>query len=438
MIKRSLVNGVFLQKIVKNASWLLGGRVITGLTSLIYLSLATHHLGATGFGTLVLVQIYIQIITDLTTFKSSQAVIRYGAICLEQNKPLALQQLLQFTSILDVLGATVGLAIAIICAPYIGLHLGWSQTTMMQVQWCSLIILFSSIATPRGLLQLYNRFDLLALEVTIPTFVRMFGAIGATIFHLQLSGYLLIWVISEGLGALLLLLVAGREASKRGIFKNMDWSFGNLNQQHPGLLKFCIISNFDSSLPTVMRQMEPLVVGIFATPAAVGLFQVSYELSTPLKDLAQILTQSVYPELARLDSQKKWHLFVALLLKSTALAIGIGLVILVFVVGLGQVILKYAFGETFISAHNILVLLVTAEVFTMGNCALEPAFYAIGRPSVPLRVNAIAILAVYLPLLLILTPTLGIVGTGVATLSSTSLILMLNTLVIWPKLERLS
>lgn len=436
MIKRILTNNIFLRKILKNASWLLGGRVMTGLSSLLYLSLVTHNLGDTGFGTLVLILTYVQIITDLTTFQSSQALIRYGAICIEQENKLALQQLLKFTTILDLLGVITGLAIAILIAPYIGVYLGWNQATVSQVQWYSLIILFTSTATPKGLLQLCDRFDLLALQITVPTLTRMFGAIIATIFHASLLVYLWLWFFSEALGGLLLFFVGWRVAGKRGMLKNMNWSFKHLTQNHPDLLKFSIVSNFDSSLPMIMRQASPLVVGIFATPAAAGLFQVSYELSTPLKAIAEILTQSVYPELARLDSQQKWRLFINVLVKSTFLALLIGLGILLISLFFGKIILRYAFGEAFISAHQILVLLVIAEVFTMGNCALEPAFYAIGKPSVPLKVNATAILGVYLPLLLILTSSFGVIGTGIATLSSTALIFILNSLLIWPQLHR--
>ncbi|WP_445638631.1 lipopolysaccharide biosynthesis protein [Nostoc sp. DSM 114161] len=435
-MKRWLSDSIFLNKIIKNASWLLGGRVMTGLTSLVYLSVVTRHLGVTGFGTLVLIQTYIQIVIDLTTFQSSQAVIRYGAICLEGNDKVALQQLLKFTTLLDLLGVLIGLAIAVVIAPHIGFYVGWDETLITQVQWCSLIILFTSTATPRGLLQLCDRYDLLALQITIPTFISMFAALIAVTLNAPLWGYLLVWFIAQGCGGLALFVLGWKEAAKRGMLKNMNWTGIDLSEHHRGLLQFCIVSNFDSSLPTMMRQASPLAVGIFATPAAAGLFQVSYELSTPLKDLALILNQSVYPELARLDVQQKSRSFVALLLKSSAIATAIGVLILIVIVCAGEIFLKYFFGDEFISAYSILLLLVTAEVFTMANSALEPAFYAIGKPSFPLRINAIAILGVYFPLLLILTKSFGILGTGIATLSSTALILILSSVLISRQLRQ--
>ncbi len=423
-----------LRKIIKNGSWLFGGRVITGLTSLVYLSIVTHHLGVKGFGTLVLIQSYIQIIVALTTFQSSQAVICYGAICLEQQNQVALQKLLKFTTLLDLIGVLVGLAIAMIIAPYIGSYMGWEQMLITQVQWCSLIILFTGTATPEGLLRFYDRFNLLGFQITISTIISMLGAMVAAKLNAPLGGYLIVWFIAEASGGLVLFFVGWREGWKQGLLKNIDWSLMNLSQNHPGLLKFCIVSNFDSSLPIVMRQASPLMVGIFATPSATGLFKASYELSTPLKDIAQIFTKSIYPKLAQLHAQEKK--LTPLLLKSTAITISIGVIILIISVCLGQIFLKYVFGEAFISAYGILVLLVAAEVFTIGNSALEPAFYAIGKPSFPLRVNAIAILGVYLPLLIVLTKSFGIVGTGIATLSSTALILILNSLLLRPQLPR--
>lgn len=41
MIKRWFADSILLKTIIKNATWLLGGRVITGLTSLVYLSIVT-------------------------------------------------------------------------------------------------------------------------------------------------------------------------------------------------------------------------------------------------------------------------------------------------------------------------------------------------------------------------------------------------------------
>ncbi|MBL1177014.1 lipopolysaccharide biosynthesis protein [Pantanalinema sp. GBBB05] len=424
------------RKSLKNASWLLGGRIFTGAASLVYLGLTTRSLGVTGFGVYVLIQTYIQVIIDLTTFQSSQAVIRYGAICLQQNDKVAFQQLIKFTTLLDLLGALVGFAIAIGLTPTIATYMGWDQGIITQVQWSSLLILFSPVPTPRGLLQLCNRFDLLALQLTIYATVRLIGTIGASMWYPSLAGYLVVWWLAEGLSGLFLIVFGWREAGRQGLLSGIDRSLLHLTQFHPGLLKFCIVSNFHSSLPIVMRQSSPLVIGLIAAPSAVGLFQVSWELSTPLKEIAQLLTQAFYPEFAYLSSEAKWLQLKSLVLKSTAIALGIGILLLGISIGCGQIVLQQVFGAAFVPGYGVFVLLVAAELFAMGSSGLEAALFALGRPEFSLQVNAIVILGVYLPLLLVLTHFFGIIGAGIAALIPTMLILVLESLLTWNQLHR--
>ena len=132
ILKRWFADHIF-QRILKNSSWLLVGKMITAVSGLDYLSLTTHNLGVESFGTLVLIQTYIRVIAGLTTFQSWQAVIRYGDICFQQQDKAAFQQLVKLATVLDVLGVMAGVAIAILAAPYIGPYVGWTEAMIHQV-----------------------------------------------------------------------------------------------------------------------------------------------------------------------------------------------------------------------------------------------------------------------------------------------------------------
>ena len=56
-----------------------------------------------------------------------------------------------------------------------------------------------------------------------------------------------------------------------------------------------------------------------------------------------------------------------------------------------------------------------------------------GRPSVPLRVNAVVVLCVYVPLLVVLTRAFGPIGAAIAMLVSASLIV--GTVGLWTRAE---
>ncbi|MEM9217063.1 MAG: oligosaccharide flippase family protein [Cyanobacteria bacterium P01_F01_bin.150] len=422
------------QRILKHFSWLLGGQVFIAIANFGYLSLTAHSLGVESFGRLILVKAYIEVIVGLTTFQSWQALIHYGTDFLHHKNIKALQHLIKLTTVLDGLGALVGFLIAVVAAPYVGSFLGWDAAAIQEVQRFSILILFTLESTPTGLLRLYDRFDVLAFQRAIPPIIRLLGTMVVVFLHTPLWGYLLAWLIAEAFNGPLLLLLGWKEAKKQGILKQMNWSWSNLTRSDPKILRFCLVSNLNSSLPLTVV-ISPLMIGLFANPVTVGLFRAGYELSTPLRDLALLLTQSVYPELSRLSSQKNWKKFGTILLRLGASLNGIGMLLLLICLAFGREILHYSMGETFTPAYTTLIILVIAGVFKMGNCLLEPALYAMELPHVSLRVNAIAILGVYLPLLMLLTYQFGAVGAGVATLISSALSFILNSLLTWQQLH---
>jgi O-antigen/teichoic acid export membrane protein len=446
-----------LRRVLKNTSWLVAGRVVTAITGLIYLSVVTHQLGVADFGTFTLVQTYVRIIGALTTFQAWQVVVRYGTSCLAKQDKAALWQLLKFTCCLDLVSALVSIGIAITIAPLLGPELGWKNDLIYTVQWCSLSILFANAATPSGLLRLYNRFDLLAFHFTILPIVQLLGTVIAAANDAPLWGYLLAWVVGRAIDILIVMGLAIYVAWRQNLIQAII-SFPpplsdlppfnrpradrpqtkSLAANHPGIWSFCFASNLNSSLPPLMQQATPIIIALVSNSSVVGLYRIAYELSTPLKELTQLFAQPLLPELAKLQTQQNWQSFKALLLKTSKILLGLGLFLLVVCIVFGKMILFYSFGAEFIEAYIPLVILVAAEVFTMGKGALEPALYAMGHPHLSLRINSIAILLVYFPALILLTSRLSTVGVSIAVLVSTILMFSLSTLVVGFRLRETS
>ncbi len=422
-----------LRKILKNFSWLLCGQIFTAIANFGYLSLTAHALGVETFGRLILIRAYIELLIGLTTFQSWQALIRYGADCLKRQDHLGLQFLVKLTTCLDILGSLGGYLIAVGAAPIVGPWVGWDIATIHGVQRFSLLILFTLGSTPIGLLRLYDRFDLLAIQQMVAPTARLLGTMIALWLKAPLAGYLLAWLCAEALNGLSLLALGWWEAQKKQILQQMDWSAPNLLNTNRNVLKFCLVSNLNSSLPLAMT-LSPLIVGIFANPGAVALFRAGYEFSTPLRDLALLFTQSVYPELALLSTQGRWRKFKKLLWKLGRVLQGIGFTLLFVILIFGHKLLYYAMGEEFTAAYSTLVLLIMAGIFTMGNYLLEPALFAMEMPHLSLRNNATAILVIYLPLLMILTYYYGALGAGIATLIANFIGFSLNFFCTWQEL----
>ena len=73
------------RRVFKNSAMLTAGKLYTALAGLVYLALATRALGAHNFGVLILIHAYAVAIRDFITLKTAECVVRYGALCLENN-----------------------------------------------------------------------------------------------------------------------------------------------------------------------------------------------------------------------------------------------------------------------------------------------------------------------------------------------------------------
>ena len=68
-----------MSRLIRNIGWLLSGRGVNAVLSLVYLALATRTLGIEGFGYFALIVAMGQTVTGLANFQTWQFVIRWGA-----------------------------------------------------------------------------------------------------------------------------------------------------------------------------------------------------------------------------------------------------------------------------------------------------------------------------------------------------------------------
>jgi O-antigen/teichoic acid export membrane protein len=169
-------------------------------------------------------------------------------------------------------------------------------------------------------------------------------------------------------------------------------------------------------LQLVTGHMATFLVGIVAGPAAAGLYKIGRDVATALTKPAEMLNQSIYPEFAKLGATGKWQEFARLIVRGGAVAGGAGVLLLLLNVAAGKAFLGFFFGPDFIAAYAVLVLLIGAATLTIAGFSMDPALYAMGRPGIPLRINFVSIVLIFLPLLTYLGQSRGPVGAGLAAL----------------------
>lgn len=400
-----------LKRIFRNAGLLLTGKGAGGLLSLAYLALAARALGAESFGVLVLVHSFALTVGTFVHFKAWQAIIRYGSLALERERPADFQRMVSFGIALELASGLVGAAAAAALAAPAAPWLGWPPGAVGLAAAYAVAVVFMVHTTPIGLLRLFNRFDLLSLHQTVNPATRLAGAGLAYALGGGLGAFVAVWLVSAVAESLAAWALAARELARRGLLAGLVRSPAGIVRAHPELWRYLWSTNLNGTVTLLAERVSPLAVGWILGPAPAGMFHVARRVATVLAQPAQMLRQSVYPEIARLAAQDELKAVRRTVLRAGAVAALAGLPVLLVLAALGRPILGLVGGEAFAAAYGVLVLLATGRVVQLLGFPLGDALVALGRPGLALWANGTATL-LFIPTLVALLAWLGLIGAG--------------------------
>ena len=421
-------DGLFL-RVFKNSAMLTAGKVYTALVGLLYLALATRALGVHNFGVLILIHAYAVAVRDFVTLKTSQCVVRYGAICLESNKEEDFQKLVKFTMLLDIGFCVAATLVGILAISAVGPSFGVVPELVPVASLYCIMILFNFKATPLGLLRLFDRFDLIALMLMVVPTIRLVGACVAYVFYRDVSAFLFFWFIAGAVQCLGIVWFGWREFRRRGYSKGMNLEFKHLTRPHQGILSFIWTSHVHRTLYASTVHIATLVVGFLMGPVSAGLFKIAQEASSVLLKPALLFNETVYPEMAKIAVNKDYRRLWSVITHSALVAGAIAGLILLVVFVFGQSLLSLAFGAEYINAYDVLILLMIAAAIMMTSFALDPALYSIGRPDISMNVRIVTTI-LHISVMVLLLQEIGLVGAGIAAIAgslSTALLLLFYT-----------
>ena len=412
-----------IRRALRNAAWLLGGKGVGGLFSLVYLALVARTLGVAGFGIFGMILAYGQALANVVGFQSWQTVIRYGARHRADARPDLFAQVLGFATLLDFGAALVGGVIAVAGALLIGPVIGWSHDTQILASWFGVSLLFGQRGAPTGALRLFDRFDLAAYaELTLPA-TRLAGTLIAWALDGGMAGYLLAWALSELVTTASMWWQAWRELRTREMMPG-GWRLRGLAVDNPGIWRFSITTNLTASIGLVWQQIPVLAVGGIAGAAGAGGYRMATGLGTALTKPVVSLARSIYPEFARLSVDAGTTALRPVLRRTALMSVGLGILSVLLIALAGRQILLLMGGPDYVFAYPVLVVLTLASALNLVGFGLEPALVAVGRPGAALIARGWATLF-YVVALAVLLPWMGPIGAAWATLAATGVSLLL-------------
>lgn len=394
-----------MRRLMQNIGWLLGGRGVNAVLSLVYLALATRTLGIESFGYFALIIALGQTVTGLANFQTWQFVVRWGA---DERGP---GEATGFAIALDLLSVALGtlLAAALVWSTALWLPLP------VEMRWIAFGFCIASLlamrSTPTGLLRLRFRYGLATGAETIQPLVRAAGAVLAVLFMPTVLGFVLAWAAAEVAVAVALWIAAAHH--ERIDFSQI--SLARLPRDHPDAWRFVWATNLSGSLAVGGKQVIILLVGAFGGEAFAGGFRVASQLGQALVQLAQAVSKAIYPELvqAREDAHAIARRMANIAAIGGVLAVAVALLF-------GRWGLEAIAGPEFGVVYWAMVILAIAGAIELVGASLESLLVSANRAGTAFLVRAIPTI---LALLLLETAMdwNGLKGAAFAVLGSSAL-----------------
>jgi O-antigen/teichoic acid export membrane protein len=401
-------------RILENAGWLLAGKGVGAVLSLVYLAIVTRSLGAEGFGQFALILAAAQTLGALMGFQTWQIVVRFGMEHLQAGREEKLRDLIGLSLMLDFGGALVGCLVAWASVGLLGDYFEWSEPLRRQALLFALVMLLSIRSTAVGVLRLYDRFKDGAMADAVIPVVRMIGAVIVLLTEPSVLGFLIAWGAAEIAAAAASWWLAARAAGGLMSVRRLP-NVRRVFRENPGLGRFAAVTNLNSTLGTVSKQFATVIVGLFAGEVAAGQYRLAYQLGQALAKVSDLLSRAVFAELTRVRfgaaSDNLAKLFRSSV-RFSAIAAGV-IVALLFL--LGKPALLLVAGPEFAGAYPLLLLLGAAAALDLAGVSFEPAMLATGKAGLVLKLRLL-VTVLLVALLIVLLPPMSTMGAAIATL----------------------
>ncbi len=404
--------GTILRRILRNSTMLVSSKAIAGFSGLAYLAMAGQVLGSGKLGMLILVHSTTIAVREITSFRSWQAFIRYGAEYLTEQNRTKFHSLLRLTIQLDVLASVIGSVLGALLLYHIAPVFGFSaDLRFLAVMYC-LSTLVALKSSPVGVLRLFGRFDLLARYALVVPAVRTVGAVACWLYGAPLQVFLLVWFLADVASSAVLMILGYRVLRQQPVARHLALRWEPLRaQMHVRIWPFIWSSNLHSTVGIATTHLPVLIAGIMLGPVASAFVKICQEVSGVLAKPAQLLAETIYPELARLVPLNANLTILRLSMRSMLFGGLASLVLLVVVVFNSERLLMLLFGEEYGAAHQLLNLFVFSAGIQLSTFIFEPLLYAQNRPDFVFLLRLLVSAAKIAGMVAVL-PYLGVEGVG--------------------------
>jgi O-antigen/teichoic acid export membrane protein len=403
---KTFVNDKLLQKVIKNASYLLSSNVISMGLSMMQSILVGRLLGVAGFGVIATITAFASMLNRLFSFRMNELVVKYFGEATLQDRPERAAAVIKAAALGETISAILSFIVIILLAPIAATKLADdAATTNLFILYGTMVLANFATETSTGVLQVRNMFknqaviNLISSAMTASIIVWAFIAKKGM---LEIMAAYLVGKFVLGLGTAAL---GWHEMQKEFGSGWLRTSFDNL-PPFKELFGFAFSTNISSTIIMLVRDNEALWIAWFLSPIAVGYAKTALAIINLVQIPITPFIATTYPEINAAVTRKDWPLLRQLLKRITLISGGWTGITAVGLVIFGRWLLGF-YGADFQPAYIPMLLFLAGLGFANIFFWNRPLLLSLGLPMVPYRISLWCGIA-KIALAVLLVPKLGL------------------------------
>jgi len=387
------------RRFLHNASLIVGSRVAFGLLNLGTNVIILRAYGAADLGMVMLLIAYVRVFAEVAKFESWQAVLRFGVIAQERGEENNLRRLIGLALSIDVITMFLAIVAAVLLIPQAAVWFGWNAQVTEFAPWFMILIIFLTNATPNGVMRLFERVEILALQHGLNAVIRLVAVLiammlGGTVVHLAMA-----WFAGFVISGAMTMAVCAYELIKRDLRPKFSLNLRKTGALFPGIWHFLVMSNLIGIGPLAVNHLTTLFVGAQLGSAQAAVLQLARQLSTGISGPTRLLGPLLLPDFSRLSGRGDWaglRTLVVQQIKVAAIFVVVGGGILFAVL---PIVVELAFGADLLAHIWLFRLLIMAALINILGFALHHAMFSANKGGTALLIQ-IAAMTVYTVIML--------------------------------------
>ncbi|BET24765.1 O-antigen/teichoic acid export membrane protein [Limnobacter thiooxidans] len=321
----------------------------------------TKTFGLGLFGKMVLVQALFEMINKIMSFQSWQVIIKFGNEY-EHNKA-KFSVLLRVFLLTDWITSIISAVFSVLILNLVLEKIDLDVKDYSWVYICLIITVFSAKGVFEGYMRLQERFVLANGLQIIQVGATAIIAICAYYFDLSLEEYFKFVLLNVFLMYLIYVKIIIKDLIGKDNGVSGDLTVKELKEWY----KFSIGGTYNSTVGAIKQKGETIIVGMMFGSSYAGLYAVAYRIAAMGNKVVESARQAIYPMIAVKIKQKDEHRMIESLLKATYVTLGLGALILVLSIFSIELIMVSLFGEEFLSASTMTIVLTAAMLVNLAS-----------------------------------------------------------------------